>query len=339
MNKLYVIINHSNLKNYEQNKEYEITAIKTIGNGSYGFIFLTDQNDVIKIIPENPNESRDDYTDFMEETVIQKIIENKNSFSINNNKYAIGKVVQKDNYIDDKKKINQICLTVNTTNIQTSNITYSTITTNRKKQKFAIYEKNTIIIMPYYLCFYNYIELFSNKKQFKTEQIIIFFISKLIQSIDELLSIKIINIDIKMNNIMFNKNMEIKIIDFGLTKSFDNLSTKIETDVKYYAWSNNPEFIYNNQLCYMLSIFALEILFDKRIHEIQTNPEYIKYILYDLSLQPNLSAEIKKLFKDSILTGIDYQLYKEEIQKRMQNYNWENFTIPNIYNLHCTNYF
>ena len=66
MNKLYVTINHSNYKNYEQNKEYEITAIKTIGNGSYGFIFLTDQNDVIKIIPENTNELRDDYTDFME---------------------------------------------------------------------------------------------------------------------------------------------------------------------------------------------------------------------------------------------------------------------------------
>jgi hypothetical protein len=133
--------------------------------------------------------------------------------------------------------------------------------------------------------------------------------------------------------------MEIKIIDFGLTKSIDNLNTKIETDVKYYAWSNNPEFIYNNQLCYMLSIFALEILFDKRIHDIQTYPEYMKNIFTDLLSQPQLSTEIKKLFKESILTGIDYQLYKEEIQKRMQNYNWEIFTIPNIYDLHCANYF
>ena len=142
-----------------------------------------------------------------------------------------------------------------------------------------------------------------------------------------------------MNNIMFNKNMEIKIIDFGLTKSFDNLNKKIDTDVKYYAWSNNQEFNYNNQLCYMLSIFALEILFDKRIHDIQTNPEHMKYIFTDLLSQPHLSNEIKKLFKESILTGVDYQFYKEEIQKRMQNYNWDNFTIPNIYDLYYASYF
>lgn len=333
MNKIYVTINHTNLINYEQNKEYEITAIKTIGNGGYGFIFLTNQFDVIKIIPENPNESRDDYTDFMEEIVVQKIIENKNSFSINNNKYAIGKVVQKQNIIEDKKQINQIFFTVNNTNIQTENINYSTFTTNRKKQKFAIYETNTVIIMPYYLCFYNYIELFSNRKLFSSEQTILFFISKLIQSIDELLSIKIINIDIKMNNIMFNKNMDMKIIDFGLTKSFDNFNNKIETDVKYYVWSNNPNFTYNNQLCYMLSIFALEILFDKRVHNIQSNDYYIKYILYDLISLQYISDEIKKLIKESILSGIDYQLYKKEIQKRMQEYNWDDYKIPNIYDL------
>ena len=129
-----------------------------------------------------------------------------------------------------------------------------------------------------------------------------------------------------------------KIIDYGLTKSLDNLNTKIETDVKYYAWSSNPHFTYNNQLSYMLSIFALEIIFDKRIHDIQTNQEHIKYILYDLISQQYISAEIKKLIKESILCGIDYQLYKEEIQKRMQEYNWEDFTMPNIYDLHLATF-
>ena len=71
MNKISVNIYHSNLKNYEINKVYEITAIKSIGNGSYGYIFLTNAYDVIKLIPENPNESKDDYTDFTEENVIK----------------------------------------------------------------------------------------------------------------------------------------------------------------------------------------------------------------------------------------------------------------------------
>ena len=335
MNKLYINIHHSNLQNYEKNKEYEITAIKSIGNGGYGYIFLTNQYDVIKIIPENPNESRDDYYDFTEEIVIQKIIDNKNNFKINNNKYAIGKIInKKDISQETKKTIHPIELIANTPGIQETEIVYSSIITNRKKQKFAIYQSNIVLIMPYYLSFYNYIEIFPSRKQFKSEQIILFFLSKLIQSIDELLTINIINIDIKMNNMMFDKKMNMKIIDYGLTKSANNLNTKIDTDVKYYVWSNNPEFTYNNQLCYMLSIFALEIIFNKRVTEIQNNPDSIKYILYDLMQLENISNEIKNLIKESINSRIDYQIYKKEIQKRMQEYNWEDFTIPNIYDLY-----
>jgi hypothetical protein len=337
MNKLFVNIHHSNLKNYEINKNYEITAIKSIGNGGYGFIFLTNQNDVIKIIPENPDESKDDYFDFTEENVVQKIIENKNNFKINNNKYAIGKIINKE-YIeqDNKKIIHSIEFIINIPGIKETEINYSSIITNRKKQKFVIYQTNTILIMPYYLNFYNYLEIFPNRKQFKSEQVILFFISKLIQSIDELISINIINIDIKINNIMFDKKMDMKIIDFGLTKSYANLYSKIETDFKYYVWSNNPEFTYNNQLCYMISIFALELIFDKRVTEIQNNQESLKFILYDFMLQHNISNELKKLIKESINFGFDYQIYKEEIHKRMQEYIWEDFTIPNIYELYLS---
>jgi serine/threonine protein kinase len=335
MNKLYIYIHHSNLQIYEKNKEYEITAIKSIGNGGYGYIFLTNKYDVIKIIPENPNELRDDYYDFTEEIVIQKIIDNKNNFKINNNKYAIGKIINKNDISQvTKKTIHPIELIANTPGIQETEIVYSSIITNRKKQKFAIYQTNIVLIMPYYLSFYNYIEIFPSRKQFKSEQIILFFLSKLIQSIDELLTINIINIDIKMNNIMFDKKMNMKIIDYGLTKSANNLNTKIDTDVKYYVWSNNPEFTYNNQLCYMLSIFALEIIFNKRVTEIQNNPDSIKYILYDLMQLENISNEIKNLIKESINSKIDYQIYKKEIQKGMQEYNWEDFTIPNIYDLY-----
>lgn len=333
MNKIYIEIKNSNLQNYETNKNYEITAVKTIGNGGYGFIFLTTQNDVIKLIPENPFESRDDYSDFTEENVIKTIIENKENFNVNNNKYAIGKIVYKQEFSEEEKKpLNPIDFNINTS--KTVEVVYSTITTNRKKQKFVIYETNTVIIMPYYLCFYNYVEMFPHRKQFKSEQIILFFINKLIQSIDELLTINIINIDIKMNNIMFDKKMNMKIIDYGLTKSANNLNSKIETDVKYYAWSNNPKFTYNNQLCYMLSIFFLEIIFDKRVPDIQTNLDYIKFLLIDLLSQHYISNELKTLVKDSISTGIDYQIYKNIIQKKMQEYNWEDFTIPNIYNLY-----
>ena len=334
MNKISVNIYHSNLKNYEINKVYEITAIKSIGNGSYGYIFLTSQYDVIKLIPENPNELKDDYTDFTEENVIKKIIDNKSNFNINNNKYSIGKIIQTEPVIKKEKIIHPIEFLVNISGISEININYSSIIKNRKKQKFALYETNIVIIMPHYLCFYNYIEMFPNRKIFKSEQIILFLVSKLIQSIDELITINIINIDIKMNNIMFDKKMDMKIIDYGLTKSYNNFNSKIDTDVKYYAWSNNPNFTYNNQLCYMLSIFILEIIFDKRVTDIQTKPDNMKYILYDLAIQQYISNELKTLVKDSINTGIDYQNYKNEIQKKMQEYNWEDFTIPNIYDIY-----
>lgn len=337
MNKICVNINYSNLQNYEINKIYEITAIKSIGNGGYGYIFLTNKYDVIKIIPENPDEQKEDYSDFTEECVIKKIIENKNNFKINNNKYAIGKISQNEQIVTSNKIIHPIEFIINSPAIDEKKIKYSSIISNRKKQKFALYETNTVIIMPHYLCFYNYIESFTNRKIFKCEQTILFFISKLIQSIDELLTINIINIDIKMNNIMFDKKMDMKIIDYGLTKSFTNLDSKIETDVKYYAWSNNPEFTYNNQLCYMLSIFVLEIIFDKRVPDIQNNSDNINFILFDLMIQNNLSNELKKLVKNSINTGVDYNIYKEEIHKKMQEYNWDDFTVPNMYNLYYSN--
>ena len=337
MNKISVIIHHSNLQTYEINKTFQITAVKSIGNGGYGYIFLTNQYDVIKIIPENPDEPKEDYTDFSEECVIKKIIENKNNFKINNNKYAIGKVIQNEPILTKDKIIHPIEFIINTQGTNETDIKHSSIITNRKKQKFAVYETNTVIIMPHYLCFYNYIELFTNRKIFKYEQTILFFVSKLIQSIDELLTINIINIDIKMNNIMFDKKMDMKIIDYGLTKSYTNLNSKIETDVKYYAWSNNPEFTYNNQLCYMLSIFVLEIIFDKRVPDIQNNPDSIKFLLFDLITQRCISNELKNLVKKSIEFGIEYQAYKDEIQKKMQEYNWEDFTIPNIYNLYYVN--
>ena len=184
MNKISVNIYHSNLKNYEINKVYEITAIKSIGNGSYGYIFLTSQYDVIKLIPENPNELKDGYTDFTEENVIKKIIDNKSNFNINNNKYSIGKIIQTEPVIKKEKIIHPIEFLVNISGIKESDINYSSIIKNRKKQKFALYETNIVIIMPNYLSFYSYIEIFPIKKEFKSEQTILFFISKLIQSIE-----------------------------------------------------------------------------------------------------------------------------------------------------------
>jgi len=334
MNKIYVNINHSNLQNYEINKIYEITAIKSIGNGGYGYIFLTNQNDVIKIIPENPDEEKEDYSDFSEEYVVKKIIENKNNFKINNNKYAIGKITQNEIILTNNKIINPIEFLINTRGIDEKEVKLSSIITNRKKQRFSLYETNTVIIMPYYLCFYNYIESFPSRKVFKYEQTILFFVSKLIQSIDELLTINIINIDIKMNNIMFDKKMDIKIIDYGLTKSFTNFYSKIDTDVKYYVWSNNPNFTHNYQLCYMLSIFILEIIFDKHVPDIQNNLDNMKFLLFDLLSQNYISNELKNLIKNSIEVGMQYQDYKEIVQKKMQEYNWDDFTIPNMYNLY-----
>jgi len=87
-------------------------------------------------------------------------------------------------------------------------------------------------------------------------------------------------------------------------------------------------------LCYMLSIFILEIIFDKHVPDIQNNLDNMKFLLFDLLSQNYISNELKNLIKNSIEVGMQYQDYKEIVQKKMQEYNWDDFTIPNMYNLY-----
>ena len=333
MNKLSINITNSNIKNYELSKNYELILIKPIGNGAYGYIFYTQNNDVVKILCDNIYEEKDNISEYSEDYVIDKIINNKNNFTVNNNNYALGKIIYNENKEEscNIKAINTIEL--NVIPYESKEIIHSSVTTNRKKTKFVLYETNYVVIMPLYLSFYNYFECFPSRKPFRSEQLLIFLMNKLIQSIDELLMIGILNNDIKMNNIMIDKNMNIKIIDFGLTKSIEQSFVKIDTDIKYYAWSDNKDFTYNNQLCYMISIFILEIIFDKRVTDLQNNPENIKYILYDFLSQQYILNIIKKLIKESILKGIDYNEYKDIIKKQYEIYDFNDFALPNIYYL------
>ena len=64
---------------------YEVNLWKCIGSGSYGYIFLTDiDNYAVKILTEyNDKENREEFSDYSEIDVVNRIIDKKIKMTIN----------------------------------------------------------------------------------------------------------------------------------------------------------------------------------------------------------------------------------------------------------------
>lgn len=340
MNKIYVNIINSNLPKLVRKYNYEVNLLKCIGSGSYGYIFLTDiDNYAVKILTEyNDKENREEFSDYSEIDVVNRIIDKKIKMTINNDKYGYGKLMDKYNFDNlTKKKIENNANKKNpgiyiNVNIQDGlKIDYSVIKKREKIKTFLVYDNNDIIFMPIYLPFMDYIESFNNGIIFRNESVLCLFVKKLLKSVDELLKINMINIDLKMNNVMIDKKLQMKIIDFGMIMNKDKINDLMNLKVKYYIWPHNRNFSYSMVIPYMIIIFVLEVLFKSNVYGLQKDDFALKSILDEVDFLLFLSKEFKEIIFNVLIEGMELEEFRTKMNEIFSKYDLEELEMPNIY--------
>ena len=236
--KIYIL--RSSNENYIENKYKKIKIIKKIGEGSYGLVFLLNNDHVIKIFKNS---------------TIQNTILNESNYLIpikNENRELIFYY----KYIDEKKENNYII------NLYAIGIIKDTIIDNTNNIELNSY----FIILPLCTSFYNTYKIFNTELINKKNGInfTLKIMKRLIQ-ISEFLENKynIINLDFKLNNFMFtNKNNNLDnliMLDFSITKKKTKI--KYNIDNKYYIWPKSNNILIENIPAYSTCINGLELLF------------------------------------------------------------------------------
>ena len=189
----------------------------------------------------------------------------------------------------------------------------------------------------------DFIKEYNKKNELIEENIIYNIIKQICIGIKEIHKMKIIHRDLKPENIFMNKNMEIKIGDFGISKQLNKeyTLTKNKLGTEYYI---APEIIkegkYNEKSdiwslgCIIYELFHLRIYYkDKLMNDIQKinkdiyNYKYQKLLDLILQLDYNKRIDINKIYemleninnKDdrNIIIGEIY-INKEDINKEIQ---------------------
>lgn len=238
---LKTLIIRSNHTDYQEGKNKKISIIKKIGEGSYGLVFLLDNEHVIKIFKNSTTTNT-----IFEESNYLIPIKNENReliffFKYKNQKkdyhylinlYAIG--IIKDKIIDNKNFMD-----INT----------------------------YFIILPLCIPFYNVYDIW-NQSLINVKNGINFTLSVMnrLLELSQYLETKYeyINLDFKLNNFMFSKNSkdlnDLIMIDFSILKKKVK-NKKYNIDRKYYIWPTGNNIIIENIPAYSISINGLELLF------------------------------------------------------------------------------
>ena len=249
---LETFILKSNYTKYPERNLVKLIIRDKIGEGSYGIIYLIENDSVIKIFKNStinnaileesknliPSKNENRELIFFLKYIIDNKIDNKYIINV----YAIG--VIKDIIIDNKNEL-------------TSN--------------------SYFIILPYCIPFYNSINILNVPLIQKKDGIIFTLkIMKRMLEVSYFLENKynMVNLDIKLNNFVFKKSNSLKnliMIDFSLLKTITN--KKYNFKEKYYIWPNNSSnFLLENIPAYSTCINGLSLLFghdkiSKEIHE------------------------------------------------------------------------
>ncbi len=242
-NQIFVIntfILKSNNDEYEENKIKKIFVKKKLGEGSYGLVFLLDNNHVIKIFKNS---------------TLNNTILNESSFLLpikNENRELIFYY----KYINNKKENNFII------NLYGIGLIKDMIIDHDQQYDINSY----FIILPYCISFYNNFNVYNSQLLHKHNGLnfTLNVMKRLIQ-ISEFLEINynIINIDFKLNNFMFpekTKNLNnLIMIDFSIIKNKSKKKYNIEN--KYYIWPYNENVSLEYIPSYSICINGLELLF------------------------------------------------------------------------------
>ena len=235
--KIYIV--RSSNSNYIENKCKKIKIIKKIDEGSYGIVFLLNNDHVIKI--------------FKNSTIKNAILQESNYLIPIKNENR--ELIFYFKYIDEKKENNYII------NLYAIGLIKDAIIYNRNKIELNSY----FIILPLCKSFYNTYNLYNIQLINKKNGInFTMKVMKRLMQISEFLETKynMIHLDIHLNNFMFknnNNNLDnLIILDFSITKK--KTKNKYNFDNKYFIWPENNmsiEYIPSYSTC----INGLELLF------------------------------------------------------------------------------
>jgi len=233
---LKTIILKSNNSNYIEGKNKKLNIKNKIGEGSYGIVYMLDNQHVIKIFKNSTTNNT-----ILNETNYLIPLKNENrelifyyQYKSNNNYiitlYAIG--IIKDKFIDDKIELNSY-----------------------------------FIILPYCIPFYNMYN-FWNKPLINDSLGIDFTVNVMrrLTEISKFLETKYeyIYLDFKLNNFMFSKKSldldDLVMIDFSILKKKVK-NKRYDINKKYYLWPNGNNIVLENIPAYSISINGLELLF------------------------------------------------------------------------------
>lgn len=280
----------SNFDEYIENKIKKINVKENIGEGSYGVVFLIQNDHVIKI--------------FKNSTLNNTILDESNYLIPIKNENR--ELLFFFTYIAKKNKINTIHANLIVT-IYAIGIIKDKIMINN-----TYYDENSyFIILPYYIPFYKKFDIL-NKPLIDKSNGLLFtlkFMKRMLEASNYLENeFGIINLDIKLNNCMVAKKEDtinnIIMIDFSIYKKKTNKKYNILN--KYYLWPDgniNIEYIPS----YSISISGLQLLFghDEIIKFKQNNKnnkefddnKFIKY----LKIIKDKNKNIYTIFYDGLI--------------------------------------
>ena len=243
---LETFILKSSHEDYIENKNKNILVKNKIGEGSYGIIFLIDNDHVIKIFKNSLLNNT-----ILTETNYLIPIKNENR-----------ELIFYYKYINDKKENNYIInlyaigLIKNEIKDKTSNITQ------------ILGYNSYFIILPLCKPFYNTYNIYNIPLIDKNNGITFtLIVMKRLIEISQFFEKKynLVNLDFKLTNFMFsvktNNLNNLVMMDFSIVKKINNKKYTIEK--KYYIWPN----IYNNNILietlppYSICVNGLELLF------------------------------------------------------------------------------
>ncbi len=299
MNQIKINVVNSNIDQFKKNEDYVITLPKFLNCGTYGYVFTTNYADYcVKILSLNPHlDNSNDLVDCEEIDVIDKIISTGKSFEVVSSEYCYGKIKYYNGDLDIKSSTH---ITINKTDNNIPRKSY--IEHNDKVKKLVIYEDNYVIIMPRYFDIRN--------TKIKPEEVC----KKVIKSVDELLSIDLINIDIKRANYMVDINNNIKMIDMGMMRNKDKMDKPFkEEGISYYTWPIHRVLKHKQLIPYMISIFMLELKFPHDVYEIKSDYNHVMMIIKKFMGLEDLHIMFRDIINKALTHGVDYEIFSRTV--------------------------
>lgn len=280
---------------YKEGNIKKIYIQKKIGEGSYGLIFLIQNNHVMKIFKNstvsNTNLTESNYliplkNENRELLFYFKYINDDNNINDNNNDnktennyiiklYAIG--VIKDQMID-----NSNLLDIN----------------------------SYFVILPYCIPFYKKYNCIDKPLIYKKDgpEFVLKIVQRMLEASSYLeKNYNIINLDITLNNLMITKKdgaiNDIIMLDFSIIKNNNN--KKYNFNNRYYIWPNG-NFEINILPSYSICINGLELLFGKKeiLEELSNNQNKEKIINKYLIIIKNINKIIHNVFYQGLVKKI-----------------------------------